>query len=868
MGICDSNDKHINTNIPSIKHIQMKGDQVKDCYKFFINRNNILNSQQFNLKFIFYNFKIRYCISHKETKDSIFIAEIRIGEKIFPPIINKGQSPNIPNLEDVQNGYFEEKAYSLNELENTYFLINVYELLEDVDSSLLQNSPISDELKSKCSYNSFLRISLSSFLFKSMRCDFPMIGTNQLSTKTRISFYCFIEHKETIKIRGRPLTNPNINKLVYKANDLYEKSDNYVLNTPPITMSEFEKMDLFLETVENPNYYEYITLNNLKNYIIKQLGNNIINVENDFNDIYLHSPLNMNYNLNNFNGQNNYLNYGYGNIPQYNQMNYKTELSNQRASLNLDNLPFVYQLSNLYFTEYDNIYNTAILNLINDDLNIHKYRASKQISSDHFYDKLNDYYKELSKPDYDFSILNEILVLLMRSIDTDKFMFLYPSMGNLNKMIILFLVLGIKIIEKIRTTTEEYKIILLTKLINILMRREELDNCVLYECINTFGGTAESPKELYNRLIVELFFLYEILLSNKYGPNNDSALIELFSRLYFQKKYFRLAILNTLLEEEYKFENNEKIDILLYDVINDERLNNCLRTETKRKIKDYLKTRDNFKNMPFDIYRLLKRIISLMNDNCIHQYPLDFQLFQDNISILKIMERDINEIKFEKTGRNKLTNDFYESVMLLSKGYYSISYITSALIRATNGHNVNAVYTLFIYFKSLFDYYYSATNSRLLMNYSQLELASELLTKNEDSISLPRLLWFYYCCSHMIPTGNLKWFIVNIINKNFDKFAFHWSFNIRQVFFKLVIFIFIDRLKDQEGKLFLKEKMIPFVKNNINEMGNPYVTQSIKDYKNMAKEYNDWCEIKKKDKNIDYPMFFLPPPITNNGVID
>ena len=232
------------------------------------------------------------------------------------------------------------------------------------------------------------------------------------------------------------------------------------------------------------------------------------------------------------------------------------------------------------------------------------------------------------------------------------------------------------------------------------------------------------------------------------------------------------------------------------------------------------------------------------------------------------MERDINEIRFEKTDRNKLTNDFYESVMLLSKGYNSISYITSALIRATNGHNVNAVYTLFIYFKSLFDYFYSATNSRLLMDYSQLELASELLTKNEDSISLPRLLWFYYCCSHMISTGNLKWFIVNIINKNFDKFAFHWSFNIRQVFFKLVIFIFIDRLKDQEGKLFLKEKMIPFVKNNINEMGNPYVTQSIKDYKNMAKEYNDWCEIKKKDKNIDYPMFFLPAPITNNGVID
>ena len=72
----------------------------------------------------------------------------------------------------------------------------------------------------------------------------------------------------------------------------------------------------------------------------------------------------------------------------------------------------------------------------------------------------------------------------MRSIDTDKFMFIYPSMDDLNKMVCLFLKVGIKVIEKIKMTNEEYKLILLTKLINILMKREELDNGVLYECIN------------------------------------------------------------------------------------------------------------------------------------------------------------------------------------------------------------------------------------------------------------------------------------------------------------------------------------------------------------------------------------------------
>ena len=864
MGICNSNDINLKT---SIKHFQNKTSQETDGYKFEFNKNNTLNNKKFNLKFIFFNFKVKYCISHKESKDSIYITEIKIGEKTFPPIINQGQSPNIPNLEDIKNGYFEEKEYTLDDLENTYFLITTYELLEDIDYSSFQNSAMPDELKAKCSHSSFFRISLSSFLFKSMKCDFPMMGKNQLSTKTRISFYCFIEHKEKITIKARPLINQNINKLVYKMNENFEKSNNYILNTAPITMSELQKMDLFLESEENCNYYEYISLNELKDFLLRNLGENILKQKNYFNDIKLHLPLNAS--VINYYNEDNYLNSQYGNAPQINPLNYKNEISNKNAYLSFDNLPIFFQISNLYFTEYGNIYNTANLNLINDDLAVNQHRENKQISSEYFYNKLTDYLKELSKREYDFSILNDIHVLLMRSIDNEKFMFLYQTLDNLYKMIILFLKLGIKIIEKIKVTAEDYKVIILTKLVNLLMRREELDNCVLYECINNYEASAEDTKKYYNLLIIGLFDLYKLLMSNKYDPNNDSALIELFSRLYFQKKYFRLAILNTLYEQEYKVENNEIKNYLLYDEINDQRLNKYLTSETKSEIKNYLKTNDNFKKRKkFDAYRLLKRILSFINEENIHQYPLDFTLFTDNVNILKAMEKDINEMKYDKADINKLTNDFYESVMLLSNSYSSISYITNALINATNGHNASAVYTLFIYFKSLFDYYYSSTNSKLLMNYSWFELASRLLSDNEDSISLPRLFWFYYCCSHMIPTTNLKWFIVNIINKNFDKFAFHWSFSIRQIFFKLVIFIFIDRLANEEGKLFMKDKIVPFIQNRVNKMQSIYVPESIKDFKTIEKEYKEWFEKKKNDNNIDYPMFFLPPPATNNGVID
>ena len=114
--------------------------------------------------------------------------------------------------------------------------------------------------------------------------------------------------------------------------------------------------------------------------------------------------------------------YKFGDQQQYNQLIYQSQDSNEKVYLYCDNLPIIGQIPTLYFTEYGNIYSTAILNLINDDPELQAYRKNKQISCEDFYDKLNNYYIELTKPDYDFSILNEMHVLLMRSIDSEKFM--------------------------------------------------------------------------------------------------------------------------------------------------------------------------------------------------------------------------------------------------------------------------------------------------------------------------------------------------------------------------------------------------------------------------------------------------------------
>lgn len=886
MGICESRLKQNSNNYP-IQHIQTTGNPNTHCYKFGCAEKQVLENIKLNLKFIFYNFKVKFCVSHHPKRNSTYITEIRIGQKLFPLIINKGQSPSIPNGADIQNGYFEQKEFTISELENTNFFIRIYEFLEDIPNIVNGTlSSLPEDYKKNCNYCSFFQMSLLSFLFKSVKCDFAMMGTKQLSTKTRICFYCFIEHKERITIKAGVINNPKITKLVFQLRDInYISStktpDNiFVITTPPITMLDLQKADIFLESNETYLDYSYISLNNIKADIIRQLGQKIIKEENDFNELNLHKPvdihssyINSNHNVNKkyeYNDKNVNNNY-YNNGLNFNIIN-KEQLNNNGTFLYFENLPIVTQIINLYFTEYGIIYNTALLNLINNDIEINNFRKSKGFSADDFYQKLNEYNNGLSKISYDDNIYNELCNLLMRSADDDKFMSLYPTMEALNNTVVLFMKIGINIIQKIINSSDDFQIILLSRIINLLMKREELDNGVLYECINKFHSSPNNPEKLYNNLIISLIKLYMFLLSNKIPENDDDSLIELFSRLYFQKQSFRKIILSTLRKDKYDLNNNyNQNDIFLYDVINDDNLNTYLNSNALSTIKNFIKSKDNFKSITYDTYKILKKIISFISIGNINQYPLDFSLFVDNLYILQIMENDINSQKYERPNMKRLSNDFYESSMLLSNSYSSISYLSNCIIQATNGHNQTAVYILFIYFKSLFDYYYPFAGSKFVMDYSMLESAIQLLTENEDSISLPRLFWFYYCCGHMMVTGHLKWFIINIINKKFDKFAYHWSFTIRQVFFKLILFIINDRLKNEEGRFFMKEKLNPFFNHisypKIDNSNNAYEVRAYKDFDTIKKEYDDWNKENKNGYfNREYPIFFLPPPNNDNNL--
>ena len=892
MGICEVYNKNINRfdNIPSITHKQLNENHPNHSFKYdFDNIKNSFN-KTYNLKFTFSNFRIKYCISHKPDRNSFYITEIRLGEKSFPLVINTGQSPTIPNLKDNES-YFIEKEFKFDELEKTFLFINIYEFTEDMPSLNMSMKSVPNELKSRAKYNSYFRINLSSFLFKSSNCEFPLMGNNQLSTKTRIVFNCFIEQKEKIKIvaQCRNSLSPYIKKLILEYKDEIITCNTrlsngcFVINTPPMTIYELQNSDIYFETNEDENY-SYYSLNNLKYQMIVNLGKKVIKYS-EIDEIKLHKPLDVNSpNLKDSsifdifkpafkNTNSNEIYYGNNvyrnnNNPAQNQNIFGEYEAgeNKDAVLYFYDLPIFSQINNLYFTEYGIIFNNTILNIINNDPDLHNFRRNKQISSDDFREKLAKYYQELFTPNYKLGVLNDIQILLMRSIDTDKFMFIYPTIESLIGMVELMINLGITIIEHICNSKEEYITIQLIKIINTLIKREELDNSVIYYILSNIPNQDITLKQRYNQLYASLYKLYLYLINNQAPQNTDDILIELFSRLYFKKIYFRRIMLSTLSGEKYYYNENDieyDYDRFLFDEINDEKLDRFINDETINLFKQFSQNESFLKNIKYDKFKLFKRIIATLNDMVIYKYPLEYSLFNNIRNIIMILIKEIESQKIEIINKPPLSNEFYEMLMLFSYSYYSITNINEVLIKSTNAHNQYAIFTLYIYFKSLLEYHQSLTNSKLLFDYTFFEKASEILIQDEDSVSLPRLFWFYYSCYNLLLSGNLKWFVAHVVNRNFDKFAYHWSFTIRQVYFKLLVYVINDKLKDKEGKIFNQQKLNPFrTRNSINYRQTPYMFEAMKDYDLICKEYNVWSS-NRSDENADLPVYSLPPPMLN-----
>ena len=860
MGVCDSKKEAQEAPIqpqppPIIPQTQVEELPLKEIrnysYRCPINLTSIssLNDSQISphqhkihLSFILSNIKIHQCFSRDKTNNkSLFIFEMQLGTKIFPLFFNYGECPLAPEkCEENMN------LNSFNDLANYYLKINIYEIISELDEQKIINFRTQPKLlKTYIPYSkhcSYFQMDLLSFLFRGNKYDFPLLGRKRISKYDRISFQLDIEQLSSLHIIVEEKDNKNEtvkSELVLnskKFNSKVNYRDNkYFMKTIALSMNDLACSDLYIQKTDpSKDEYEYYSLNELKAKLFKDLTNEILKNYSYLVFGNLEEQQNSSINIKNFFSDS------------------KTK-SNNKYTITIKNLPIIVQARNLIFTEKGHKTNASILYSFIEDQNVLNHYKNKCVLYNEIHPKFEKNMTSLRQNHKLDVTLYEIQELLKKTGENDRLIYKYTCEEELINILMQLMELGVKLIKKLQKTDDQSKIVGILENLCLLLKREELNNEILLYYIKKYEPRGTNIQGLYNDYFLYLFKLNKIV-KDKIKPGMYENLVDIYTSLYFRNSMVRESLLNSISLQVKDYENTG-IDYFLYDIKNDELLSVYLSDSNKDTLNtNMIKTSQYFSNIVKEAYiPLIKNIWNYQYKQKIYVYPFDIMQFNDNQEIISSMANYIKE-----QGTINLSNDFFDSITYISSSYFALKRINSIMITTTNAYDSAATYLLIDYLQYIIDSYYKETNNFLIMDYNLIEKAIMIIVNIENSLNLPKVFWLYYCDGHMMPTSNIKWLIKNVINKNFSRYIFSWSWKIRSLFVKLVLYIIYDRLKYVNGKylnLDLLKKLMD--KSNIN-IDTIYKEQGIKEFNALYDEYIQWKSAKQNNEFIDYPMIFLP----------
>ena len=860
MGVCDSKKEAQEEPIqpqppPIIPQTQVEELPLQEIrnysYRCPINLTSIssLNDSQISphqhkihLSFILSNIKIHQCFSRDKTNNkSLFIFEMQLGTKIFPLFFNYGEYPLAPEkCEENMN------LNSFNDLANYYLKINIYEIISELDEQKIINFRTQPKLlKTYIPYSkhcSYFQMDLLSFLFRGNKYDFPLLGRKRISNYDRISFQLDIEQLSSLHIIVEEKDNKNEtvkSELVLnskKFNSKVNYRDNkYFMKTIALSMNDLACSDLYIQKTEpSKDEYEYYSLNELKAKLFKDLTNEILKNYSYLVFGNIEEQQNSSINIKNFFSDS------------------KTK-SNNKYTITIKNLPIIVQARNLIFTEKGHKTNASILYSFIEDQNVLNHYKNKCVLYNEIHPKFEKNMTSLRQNHKLDVTLYEIQELLKKTGENDRLIYKYTCEEELINILMQLMELGVKLIKKLQKTDDQSKIVGILENLCLLLKREELNNEILLYYIKKYEPKGTNIQGLYNDYFLYLFKLNKIV-KDKIKPGMYENLVDIYTSLYFRNSMVRESLLNSISLQVKDYENTG-IDYFLYDIKNDELLSVYLSDSNKDTLNtNMIKTSQYFSNIVKEAYiPLVKNIWNYQYKQKIYVYPFDIMQFNDNQEIISSMANYIKE-----QGTINLSNDFFDSITYISSSYFALKRINSIMITSTNAYDSAATYLLIDYLQNIIDSYYKETNNFLIMDYNLIEKAIMIIVNIENSLNLPKVFWLYYCDGHMMPTSNIKWLIKNVINKNFSRYIFSWSWKIRSLFVKLVLYIIYDRLKYVNGKylnLDLLKKLMD--KSNIN-IDTIYKEQGIKEFNALYDEYIQWKSAKQNNEFIDYPMIFLP----------
>ena len=176
-----------------------------------------------------------------------------------------------------------------------------------------------------------------------------------------------------------------------------------------------------------------------------------------------------------------------------------------------------------------------------------------------------------------------------------------------------------------------------------------------------------------------------------------------------------------------------------------------------------------------------------------------------------LMETDINwlnipgydsifyAINYQLTTMD--VNEYSQQLMKLIALYIGnhslINSFISLIIQRTNAYDTKAVFTLITLIHIIFKEYENKqhivyTNK---LDYYLLQSSFRITITIDNSLNIAKFIWLYYKNAHVISKVHLIEITNNIFLVEFFNLFFHWSWQVRNAFYYIVLYIFGHRFK-------------------------------------------------------------------------
>lgn len=796
-------------------------------------------------------------------KTIFFVSYIKIRNHFLPPAFGIGTNPNF-----FYNAVIIEKNLSLSDLKENFIEIYIFELdkmnsiqIKEKTSSMNEKDN-SLSLFNKGVFYSGIKTDLFSIVFGPEFFDLPLFRKsppNQEETIAgRVSFRIKCNQLKSYKISVLNLTIHQSDKKEQKikANINLEtsKSQRYYGNTISFDLKEPSKEPLEIVTINSTceevyestlsialydnqeNIIGHCTLSEIKDKLLFTAFSHLLNRELTKEQSYTLSNIKM---------------------PIFIKEDGQCEIT---FDISISNLPIAIQKKNCFLTEKGVMNKVICLYAY-----LPCYDKEKQLCHFSIHETLNVAYnvlKDISDKinNKNFVITKHLSALrgeLSKSIDTDILLFKYENKSELRLIVSVLLRLTKELIRLIEVTNEDSNLItnILDTLRLIFMRGEMNGDIIemLFDKDKTESDQKkfEKIKEILSKEYIECIqsiISLGALVQNKLPETKSFSLTEIYSGIFYKMEYIKNLISELMTEDKCLGSNI----ILFKHKFNCSKIQEIL-TSTKELL-NQKNLKEQFPNLSSrkTIYlSLLKNLISANSSK--YSFPFVPSTFDVLPSMLKSFSLLLTSPQFLNQ------NAFYinEIISLLLSESSIINQILSNILLSTNAYDTKSVYTTIDFIHSILN------KGKTKINWHLIQMADKAIFSLENSLSITKMFWLYYCDAHMMELNHVQWFANNVIKNHYYAFAFHWSWKVRMMFYKTLVYIF-------EYRLGINNLCINFSSNDRNQIAKIEQTIKekvtiktcgpeigIKEYNSVVHEFSQWCEGNKKKTFVEYPVILI-----------